>query len=348
MSHVLGSRLGRATRNAHLWLPGYLKWRRQKPAEPPKRLWLVVADHFEPHWNHPGDAIARRRVDVWRNAWPKIARGNVDSVGRPARYTFFYPQEEYQPQLLDPLAEMAAESIADVEVHIHHDGEGESNFLDRMSGFISALSERHGLLRRRNGRTLFGFIHGNWALDNARPDGRWCGLNNEITLLRDLGCYADFTLPAVPNPSQAGPVNTIYWATDDPQRPRSHETGQPVHPGNGASGDLLMIPGPLHLNWHNRRLWKPRIETGELASNDRVRPERFGLLIDAAPRIGADAFIKMYTHGAQERNLECLLQGGDLQALFSGMKRECETRGIELHSVSAWEMYEAVMRAAKG
>ena len=37
----------------------------------------------------------------------------------------------------------------------------------------------------------FGFIHGNWCLDNSRADGRWCGLNNELILLRELGCYAD-------------------------------------------------------------------------------------------------------------------------------------------------------------
>ena len=81
---------------------------------------------------------------------------------------------------------------------------GEQSFTGRMSRFIETLAGRHGLLRRHRGKLAFGFIHGNWALDNARPDGRWCGLNNEITLLRDLGCYADFTLPAAPERSVAG------------------------------------------------------------------------------------------------------------------------------------------------
>ena len=54
-----------------------------------------------------------------------------------------------------------------------------------------------------NGRVVFGFIHGNWALDNSRPDGKYCGLNNEITLLRDLGCYADFTMPSGASPTRA-------------------------------------------------------------------------------------------------------------------------------------------------
>ena len=42
------------------------------------------------------------------------------------------------------------------------------------------------------------------------PDGRWCGLNNELILLRDLGCYADFTLPSAPS----RPSDTQRTATD--------------------------------------------------------------------------------------------------------------------------------------
>ena len=126
---------------------------------------------------------------------------------------------------------MTAAGIADVEVHIHHDGEGEQDFVDRITQFIEVLHNRHGLLRQESGQVRFGFIHGNWALDNSLPNGRWCGLNNELVLLRDLGCYADFTLPSAPSPLTRI-VNTIYWATDDPCRPKSHDTGIPVKDGS--------------------------------------------------------------------------------------------------------------------
>jgi hypothetical protein len=191
---------------------------------------------------------------------------------------------------------------------------------------------------------VFGFIHGNWALDNVRPDGRWCGLNNELTLLRDLGCYADFTLPAVPDPSQAGPVNRIYWATDDPARPRSHARGTPVEPGRSVSGDLLMIPGPLGLDWTGRRAWKPRIDTGELGVNARPGPHRVRLWLEVAPRLGRDVFVKLYAHGAQERHA-CLLEG-DLDQLFTDLRQACSERDLDLHYVTAWEMRQAVARAA--
>ena len=39
--------------------------------------------------------------------------------------------------------------------------------------------------------------------DSGLPGGRHCGLNNELTLLKQLGCYADFTFPAVPRPEHA-------------------------------------------------------------------------------------------------------------------------------------------------
>src|SRR4029453_6160995 len=115
---------------------------------------------------------------------------------------------------------------------------------------------------------LFGFIHGNWALDNSLPNGRYCGLNNEITLLRDLGCYADFTLPSAPSPAQTRIFNTIYWGTDDPQRPRSHDTGIPLTPDGPIGGDLLMFPGASPFNLREwPKPWVPRLERGELAGN---------------------------------------------------------------------------------
>jgi hypothetical protein len=339
--------LERYTRNAHLWLPQYLAAQRRRPSTNPARAWLTITDHFEPCWKKPDPATARERVRRWRRRWPEIAARHRDSAGRPPCYCFFFPEEEYQPEFLDPLAELKALGIADVEVHIHHDGEGRHDFLDRMSRFLETLATRHGLLRRVKGRTVFGFIHGNWCLDNARPDGRYCGLNDEITLLRDLGCYADFTLPCVPDASQAGPVNSIYWATDDPARPRSHAHGVPVVAGGAAGGDLLMITGPLAVHWIGRPWWKPRIETGELASNDPPRAERCRLWLEHAPRIGQDVFIKLYGHSAQEDNAACLLDGG-LDTLFSSLAAICQAAGIELRYVSAWEMRQAVDRAVTG
>jgi hypothetical protein len=327
-------------RNSQIWMPGYIKDRfRVHGREAAKRVWVVFADHFEPLWNAANEDVARERVEVWARLWPEIAARFQDSAGRPPRYTFFYPEEEYRPHLLAPLAEMTRQGVGDVEVHLHHDGEGEQNFVDRMSSFKETLVSRHGLLRKQDGKTVFGFIHGNWALDNSSPDGRRCGLNNEITLLRDLGCYADFTMPSAPSPTQASLVNTIYWAVDDPEKPKSYDTGIPVIPGVESTGDLLMIPGPLGMRWRDRLL--PRMENGELASYNLSTQNRAHRWLELAPRIAGDIFLKLFLHGAQERHSKALLNGG-LASALDHITHACRESGYELHFVSAWEMRQAV------
>jgi len=332
-------------RNAQLWLPGYLDSLTSVKTPPPARVWLLIADHFEPFCKPGNEAIAHKRVATWSEKWPAIAHRHRDSAGTPPCYTFFYPEEEYNPQLLDGLAEMTQAGIADVEVHLHHDGEGEQNFVDRISGFKEILSERHSLLRKHNGTIVFGFIHGNWALDNSLPGGRWCGLNNEIALLRDIGCYADFTLPSAPSPAQTRTINTIYWASDDPLRPKSHDTGVPVRAGETSCGDLLMIPGPLTLNWSSRKFGLlPRLETGELAASNPVTRQRVRLWLKYAPRIGDDLFIKLFAHGARETNAAQLLER-DLDLTFHLMRDECSRQGSALHYGSAWKMRNAIESA---
>jgi hypothetical protein len=238
-------------RHAEIWLLPYLQDRARRMAgAPPKRVWLAITDHFEPYWHNRDDEVARERVRLWRRQWPEIARRFADGRGAPAQYCFFYPEEEYRPELLDMLAEVAREGVGDVEVHIHHGGEGQAEFEDKMGSYLETLHRRHGLLRKgADGRLRFGFIHGNWALDNARPDGLHCGLNNEITLLGAMGCYADFTMPCGPGPCQARKLNAIYWAKDDPHRPKSYDEGRDLKAGGGIEGELLMIPGPFTLVW---------------------------------------------------------------------------------------------------
>jgi hypothetical protein len=231
-------------------------------------------------------------------------------------------------------------------VHIHHDEahlQGDrgrrDSFSSKITEFCARLVNDHGLLRRHDGRTVFGFIHGNWALDDSRPDGKCCGVKGEIALLRDLGCYADFTMPAIPEPPQGRIVNQIYWCTNNPDNaPRSFDRGVEATPGGGRRGDLLMITGPVGIRFGQRLM--PRVETGEIAVYDPPSPSRAKRWFNLAPTIGDDLFLKLYTHGAHDRNLEPLLNGA-LAALFGSIADEARRRDIELHWVTAWQMYQA-------
>ncbi|MBV8206217.1 MAG: hypothetical protein JO041_05450 [Acidobacteria bacterium] len=331
----------RLPRYAQIWGPGYFADRmRRCMAGPVKRVWLAVADHFEPLWRKPDSATANRRVAQWAAEWPQIAECERDSAGQPPQYTFFFPEEEYRHEFLKPLASMARAGIADVEIHLHHDGEGRRDFIDRITGFCRTLHQEYGMLRKRDGRLAFGFIHGNWALDNSRPDGRRCGLNDEITILRELGCYADFTMPSGAAPTQARKVNSIYWATDDPDAPKSYDGGPDVAPGGGVEGDLLMIPGPFGLRWAERLL--PRIEFGDLSHSDPPTEYRARRWFELGPRIGGDLFLKLHTHGCQEKNAEVLLAQGGLRNLFHWVAEEARRQNAEIYFVTAWQMFLAV------
>jgi hypothetical protein len=332
-------------RNSQIWGPAYVKQRlrqmvTQRAIPPIERIWVCLADHYEPMWKGADLMTGQSRVALWRSEWPEVARRcKLDSAGNSPCYTFFFPEEEYHPTLVEPLAEMVRDGIADVEVHLHHDGEGRENFIDRVNGFCKNLRDEHGLLRELNGKPAFGFIHGNWALDNSRPDGRWCGLNDEILILRDLGCYADFTMPSGDSPTQARMINTIYWSSDDPGRPKSYDSGVPITVGGEMKGDLLMIPGPIGIRWRDRVV--PRLETGELSRGNVATTYRVKRWIELAPRLGADSFIKLYTHGAQERNSSVLLHEG-LESAFGLLAAEASRRKSALYFVSAWQMYLAI------
>ena len=329
-------------RHAELWLVPYLKGRLQKSLQKrkPKRAWIAIADHYEPLGMGASVEKAMGRVGLWRDKWPRIAEDAPrDASGQCPQYSFFYPQEEYRHDLLAGIAEMVRAGVGDVEVHLHHEAEQPEAFVRKVTEFCRRLTDDHGLLRKQDGRTVFGFIHGNWALDNSRPDGKLCGLTGEIALLRDLGCYADFTMPSIPSPTQSRIVNQIYWCTSNVDgRPRCFDHGIEATVGGGRRGDLLMITGPVSLRIGGRLL--PRVETGEIAGYDLPTPARVRHWFDQAPTIGEDLFVKLYTHGAQERNHEPLLSGG-FANLFRWIAEEADRRGIEVHWATAWQMYQA-------
>ncbi|MEW6003624.1 MAG: hypothetical protein AB1638_13395, partial [Nitrospirota bacterium] len=199
---------------------------------------------------------------------------------------------------------------------------------------------------------LYGFIHGNWALDNSRKDGRWCGVNNELRILRETGCYADFTMPSAPSETQTRKINSIYYAKDNPEEPKSHDTGVDVEAGKAPYGDLMLIQGPLALDW-KRRKWGmfPRIENSELSYSNPPTPERIDLWINQFIHIKGRPdwiFVKVFTHGAQEKNMNYLLYGG-LEKMYAYLDEKYNNgKDYLLHYVSAWEMYNIIKAAEAG
>lgn len=343
-------------RNMHLWLGAYLKGalsRRPRPAAATTHVYFCFADHFEPYWNRADQATARQRVRRWIENYPVYADRHRDSDGRKPRHSFFYPEEEYDAEILDGIAGLCRDGYGDVEVHLHHDNDTAENLRATLERFKAVLHERHGLLRRnpQTGVVEYCFIHGNWALDNSRPDGRWCGVTDEISVLVETGCRVDMTMPSAPSDTQTGKINSIYFAKGEPGRCKSHDRGRDVTVGGwGRPGELLLVQGPLGLNWSSRKLGLvPRIESGEVSCDAPPTARRVrlwgecGIGVSGAP---GHVFIKVHTHGTEGRTSDMLLDGG-LDTLWTELEAAYRDRpGYALHYVSAWEMYEKVRELA--
>lgn len=342
-------------KNLDIWLPDYIAQMTRNPlkagtsaangSERPLHLFFCLADHFEPYWRSPTPDIALERVMEWINQYPAIAKRHQDSDGRLPKLTLFYPEEEYDEKIFLALSEFCRKGYAEIEIHLHHDQDTSQGFREKLLRFKKILSERHGLLskNKETGEIQYGFIHGNFALDNSRADGKWCGVNNELDILEETGCYADFTEPSASETTQTAKINSIYYAIDDPKLPKSHNTGSDMECGKLRQKGLLMMQGPLGLNW-KRRKWGilPRIENSSIAATTPIQEDRVDLWVRQGVHVKGRPdciFIKVYTHGCQESNKDYLLSNG-LDRLYSILEtRYNDGERFILHYVSSREMF---------
>ncbi len=316
---------------------------------------FCFVDHYEPMWRKATLDQERERVARWVRDYPLLADKHRDSDGVAPQHTFFYPEEEYREEHLAAIGKLCADGYGEVEVHLHHDNDTSEGVTRKLERFSETLVTRHGLLGRdkATGKPVYAFIHGNWCLDNSRPDGRYCGVNDEIKILADTGCYADFTLPAAPDPSQTKTINSIYYATDDPEKPKSHDTGRPMSVG-GSRGDahLLIMQGPLSLNWKDRK-WGliPRIENGDIRKGQPPSPERVDAWVNEGIHVLGRPewiFVKVHTHGTQDYDMDTLL-GEKMDQMFSYMEnRYRDNADFALHYVTAREMFNIAKAAEAG
>ena len=204
----------------------------------------------------------------------------------------------------------------------------------------------------KQGRPGYAFIHGNWTLCNAHPDGIHCGVDAELGILEETGCFVDMTFPSAPSPTQPPITNTIYYATDRSEGPRSADRGVPAQVGKVDTPGLLLIPGPLALNWGWRKFGLlPRLENGDLTAVNPPTLNRLKLwqrqwihVIDRPEWV----FVKLHTHGCDARNIDALLNEG-LPALHSLLETHfTEKNNWAYHYASAREMANIVRAAEQG
>ena len=315
---------------------------------------VLTVDHWE-----PGTRVPERNMEIvnaWMTGFRALADKHIDSDGRKWQHTFYYPLEQFAGYQVDSLVQLCSEGYGDVEVHLHHQNDTEESLRRKFIDGIDSL-QAHGALISEDGQTRFSFIHGNWALDNSRElDGmNFCGVDNEISILLELGCYADFTFPSLECEAQPSLVNKIHYATDDPDRPKSYDTGVRSRKGLKTDENQLMIfQGPMMIDWSDWRFkTHPTIDDGCLYKDLMPSLHRFDLWVDADIRVvdGPNwIFVRPFAHG-------CNVEGGGIDAnlgeemdamLTAVEKKYRDGENYRLHYMTAREAYNVVKAAEAG
>lgn len=325
-----------------------------------KHVIFTVANHFEPAWSQYGPLGPKEQIRRLKE-YVKLARSTGEAVrdadGTKFRHTNFYPAEQYEPEILDIMADMQAEGLGETEIHLHHGVERPDtteNLRASLIEFRDTLADRHKCLSRINGigKPMYAFVHGNLALANS-CGGRFCGVDNEMEILEDTGCYADMTLPSAPDQSQVGMINSIYEVRGPLDKAVPHRVGRRIV-ANGSTPQLpLIITGPLVLNWTRRirGIPFPRIDDGALAANQPADISRLKRWLSANITVAGRSdwvFVKLYCHGFFDHDAGSSI-GERAKVYFSEIAEYGAGAGnFDVHFATAREAFNMTAAAIDG
>ncbi len=345
------------------WLPAYA-WQTAVRREPrgPVHLIVSAADHFEPAIapEAPGRYATRdvqeQRLDRWCHEYPRLVDGWRDSDGHAFKHTYFYPAEQYDKALIDQLTEHCLGGWGEIEIHLHHGIERpDTSEATRRAlvDFRDALASR-GCLARWNGtgQPRYAFVHGNWALANS-ADGAWCGVDDEMQILSETGCYADMTLPSAPNRAQTARINSLYECALPLARRAPPRRGRDLRRGRAPVTFPLIVQGPLGLNFDRtiRGIPVPRIENSALTGAYVPSLRRLSLWRRAAIKVLGRPdwmFIKLHCHGMDPRDEDAMLGPSMARFLRELAELGRADGGPRVHFVTAREMVNIALAACDG
>lgn len=333
----------------------------KKESESPKNLIFTIANHFEPGWNDNGGWLdldtQKRNLDKYYKMARKTGKAVRDADGTKFRHTNFYPAEQYDYDLLKKLAQMQSEGLGEVEIHLHHGVEKPDtaeNTRRVLKEFRNVLAEEHKCLSRfkGKGKPKYAFVHGNLALANSAA-GEYCGVDEEMQILQETGCYADMTLPTAPDITQVPMLNKIYECDLPLNEKIPHRRGVSLKIGKQIEKLPIIFTGPLVLNWTRKikGFPVPRLDDGALVDSQPMDMARLDRWISANITVEGCSdwiFIKLYCHGfflhdqsacigeKAQRFFETIIENGD------------KTGNYKVYFASAREAFNMVSAAIDG
>lgn len=361
--HRTGNPLARKLSYAAKCLPAYAWQRLTRPAvQGPVHLILALADHFEPasipghNMGYAPPEVQNQRLQVWCQEYPRNFDGFRDSDGRPFTHTYFYPAEQYDYGRVEKLAELCRSGWGEIEIHLHH-GVGTPATADatrrQLVDFRDALAEQHGCLAQEEGDATpkYIFVHGNFALANS-TGGHACGVDHEMQILAETGCYADMTYPAsVFHPAQVAKINALYECGLPFDERAPHRSGRDLKAGHPVTKFPFLVQGPWMLDFDRSSPNRfGRIENGALTRVNPPRLRRLRLWKKAAITVAGRpqwVFVKLHTHGMDPNDMDTVLRQ-PMQHFLEELIAGAPARGEILHFVSAREMSNIILAACDG
>jgi hypothetical protein len=345
------------------WLPAYA-WQRVTRRPPRGKVHVIIslADHFEPAFV-PENGQARapyaeqeRRLESWCRNYPKLFDSWRDSDGYPFVHTYFYPAEQYERALIERLAEHCKAGWGEIETHLHHGvgaPDNAENTRRQLVEFRDALAHEHGCLSYFDGSGLprYAFVHGNFALANS-AGGRACGVDSEMQVLADTGCYADLTLPtAAFHPAQTAKINSLYECALPLDQRAPHRRGVDLQRGRTPQVFPIIVQGPLLPDrTPSKQSLRPGIENGAITASCPATVRRLNLWKNASISVHGCPdwlFVKLHCHGMDPTQRDAML-GEPILNFLRELVQGSPTRNEVLHFVSAREMVNIMLAACDG
>jgi hypothetical protein len=196
----------------------------------------------------------------------------------------------------------------------------------------------------------YAFVHGNFALANS-SQGQHCGVDGEMQILADTGCYADLTLPTAPfHPAQTGKINSIYECGLPLTERAAHRHGRDLECGRAVETFPIMVQGPLTLDFRYGGSRRLRIDNAALTGPNPATLHRLNNWKRAAISVKGRPdwlFIKLHCHGMDPRHEEPML-GAPMREFLRELVGGAEARNEVLHFVTAREMVNVILAACDG
>lgn len=335
-----------------------------------RHVMFCFVDHWEPSWSGHGS------VQAWVEDYLALAQNHADADGRHPMHTYHLLWNKSWAQetstnaqgCLRALNEVTYKGCGEVELHVHmgvpdERTRTEQEAIDEFMYLTNRARDvfpRYGAMitSEPSPQVTFNFIHGMWALDNSRldtwtnpndPHRAWCGVNEEIRLLAEQGCYADFTFPAW-GPMEPNVKDSIFYVQDDPE-PASYQNPNNIRMvavGSQPYGQLMIIEGP-----------SCNVNIGTCAGvyDD---PATLGRMNEWVAHnvhvVGQDdwVFVKVYTHGCAGHDQDYdswweTFFGQTMEDFYTAIEAVYDD-GVnwKLHYVSAREMYNIIKAAEAG